>query len=312
MAVGDSRGHGGNDGYDDQVDAYYSWDSKVPNHKRLAVGDPVVLWDKKRLIGTSVIEEITRESGLKTLSRCPHCSTTRISPPKLDRSTFRCMKCKREFPLPEPDVVEVLKYRARYDAAWTSLDGLLGAKELKGLAVHRGDINAMRPLRWDAFKSALVAQGADRAVGRMVSRTPDLAWGSASEIELASSHGHVRSLVRVRRGQQRFREETLARQGQTCAFTGSAPARALEAGHLYSYASIGTHFEHGGLMLRRDVHTLFDDGSLAVHPHEHRIDVSTELAGYPQYTRLHGAELAVEVSRSQARWLTQHWEEHRV
>src|SRR5687767_681397 len=39
MAAGDNRGHGGNSGYDDQIDAYYSWDSNVPNHKNLRVGD---------------------------------------------------------------------------------------------------------------------------------------------------------------------------------------------------------------------------------------------------------------------------------
>lgn len=42
MAAGDIRGHGGNACYDDQIDAY-SWGSRVPNHKKLQVGDPIAL-----------------------------------------------------------------------------------------------------------------------------------------------------------------------------------------------------------------------------------------------------------------------------
>lgn len=45
FAAGDDRQHGGNDGYDDQPDSYYSWDSTVPNHAALQAGDVVVLWD---------------------------------------------------------------------------------------------------------------------------------------------------------------------------------------------------------------------------------------------------------------------------
>lgn len=123
MAAGDNRGHGGNAGYDDQYDAYYSWDSNVPNHKNLSVGDPIALWDKQRLLGVSVIEEIETARGTKVLSRCPSCATTRISERKRAQPRYRCMKCRQEFDTPVVDVVEVDVYKARYDAAWTALDG---------------------------------------------------------------------------------------------------------------------------------------------------------------------------------------------
>ncbi|GIG30770.1 hypothetical protein [Cellulomonas marina] len=140
MAAGDDRGHGGNDGYDDQIDAYYSWDSNVPNHRNLAVGDPIALWDKHRLLGVSVIEEIETAPGTKLLSRCPTCRTTRISERRSRTPRFRCMKCKDEFPEALPDLVRVTEYRARYDAAWTSLEGALDETELRLLAVNTGDI----------------------------------------------------------------------------------------------------------------------------------------------------------------------------
>jgi hypothetical protein len=47
--------------------------------------------------------------------------------------------------------------------------------------------------------------------------------------------------VRVRRGQRQFRQHLLTAHGELRAFTGEAPVRVLEAGHLYSYAELGVH-----------------------------------------------------------------------
>lgn len=311
MAAGDNRGHGGNSGYDDQVDAYYSWDSNVPNHKKLVVGDPIALWDKERLLGVSVIEEITTTPGLKVLHRCPRCRTTRISERKRSEPRYRCMKCHDEFATPSPDVVDVIEYRARYDAAWTSLDGTLDGTELRTVMANVGDINAMRPLNWAAFRALLVAKDAGRAVDRVTDRI-DVTWPTESGVPIGTPHGFRHALVRVRRGQQQFRDQLLTTQGSVCAFTGRAPARVLEAGHLYSYAQLGTHFEHGGLMLRRDIHRLFDDGLLAVQPSRLRVDVAPALAAYPQYARLHDEPLVLRLRDEQVDWLGKHWDEHRV
>ncbi|QTE29255.1 HNH endonuclease signature motif containing protein [Pengzhenrongella sicca] len=311
MAAGDNRGHGGNSGYDDQFDAYYSWDSNVPNHKNLAVGDPIALWDKERLLGVSVIEEIKATLGLKLLSRCPSCNTTRISDRKKSEPRYRCMKCRAEFATPSPDVVEVLRYRARYDAAWTPLDGFFTGGEIRSLAVNAGDINAMRPLDWVAFGAALIARDAGHALDRVSARI-DVNWQSEFGVLVEAPQGFSHALVRVRRGQQQFREQLLASQGSVCAFTGRAPVRVLEAGHLYSYAQLGTHFKHGGLMLRRDIHRLFDDGLLAVQPSRLRIDVAPGLAMYPQYARLHDEPLKSRLQDEQVDWLGKHWAEHRL
>lgn len=311
MAAGENRGHGGNSGYDDQVDAYYTWDSNVPNHKKLNVGDPIALWDKERLLGASVIEEIETSLGTKLLNRCPECHTTRISPRKKVEPRFRCMKCRHEFATPHTDVVEVVEYKARYDAAWTSLDGLFDEREIRSLAVNAGDINAMRPLDWAAFRDALETKGAGRAVDRVTARI-DVSWKPGPRVLVEPPQGFGRALVRVRRGQQQFREQLLASQGSRCAFTGGAPARVLEAGHLYSYAQLGTHFKPGGLMLRRDIHRLFDDGMLAVEPSSLCIDVAASLATYPQYARLHDGPLTMQLRDEQVDWLGKHWDEHRL
>ncbi len=313
MAAGENRGHAGNDGYDDQVDAYYSWDSNVPNSKGLAVGDPVAVWDKERLLGVSVIEEIDTTRGPKMLNRCPRCRTTRVSERKTKLPRYRCMKpdCHLEFDRPLVDIVEVDLYQARYDAGWTALDGVLTGDEVRALMVHDGDFNAMRPIDWSALQAALMEKRALRALARLTGRMPEVVRPPTSGLVVAIPHGFRHALVRVRRGQRQFRDQILAQQGNVCAFTGRAPERVLDAGHLYSYAALGEHRPHGGLMLRRDIHRLFDDGLLAVDPARLRVDVAPELATYPQYAKLHAEPLSVTLKDAQVDWLGKHWDEHR-
>jgi hypothetical protein len=191
------------------------------------------------------------------------------------------------------------------------LEGLLVATELPPLQEKPKSFNSMRELNWARFSSALTDHRASGALARLTARSPDIQWRDRSGVRAEFSQGHSRAFVLVRRGQQKFREHLLANQGEVCAFTGGAPARVLEAGRLYSYAELGTHYEHGGLMLRRDVHRLFDDGMLAVEPSKLRVDVALALAAYPQYAQLHDRPLSVAPRGEQVEWLGKHWEEHR-
>ena len=302
MSVGENRQHGGNAGYDDQADVYYTWDSTVPNHARIKVGDPIAIWDKDRLLGLSVIEEIEQEAKEKLLFKCPHCGKAGIKPRATKSPRFKCYKCRREFETPTTQTATVVEYRSRHDAAWTPLEDLLAGDELRQLCEAPKSQLSMRPLRWGAFQETVIARGARRAVDRVVHRAPDFVF----------PQGHQLEVVRVRRGQRQFRAHLLAAQGETCAFTGEAPTRALEAGHLYSYAELGVHHEHGGFLLRRDIHRLFDDGSLAVEPDSLRINVADSLEPFPQYASLHGRRLRTIPRASQEDWLARHWTEHRA
>ena len=198
--------------------------------------------------------------------------------------------------------VTVTEYRSRHDAAWTSLDNLLPGADLRTLCESPRSQLSMRSLRWDDFREAVASEGADKAVERVDHRRPDLFFPvviDSTSCACAVDRDSSASISSVR-------------QGEICAFTGDAPARVLEAGHLYSYAQLGVHHEHGGLLLRRDVHRLFDDGWLAVDPNTLRVDVADHLERYPQYSRLHDQRLRADLRDSQVEWLGHHWTEHRA
>ena len=68
----------------------------------------------------------------------------------------------------------------------------------------------------------------------------------------------------------------------------------LQASHIKPYSEDGTHLVNNGMLLRSDVHTLFDAGYITVTP-EYKIEVSsrirTEFENGRDYYALHGKQL---------------------
>ncbi|MEE1941391.1 HNH endonuclease signature motif containing protein [Streptomyces sp. TRM 70361] len=301
LAVGDDRQHGGNDGYDDNPAEHYSWDSTVPNHARVAVGDVIALWNKKELIGVSVIEAIETGTDQKTVYFCPQCKKADFKRRQRQQPACRCNKCGALFEIPGRKTRQVTTYRSRHGMAWMNGRGLLSGAELRALCDSPKSQLSMRPARWEKLRDALQAV-TDEA------EALDVLEGGT---RLPIPGGHRESVVRVRVGQDAFRKQLLRDQGETCAFTGPAPAAALEAAHLYSYAESGEHHDYGGLLLRRDVHRLFDLGQIAVDPATGTLDVNDTLRAYPVYADLHGQPPAVRLRPEHRIWLSAHWHTHR-
>jgi len=83
-------------------------------------------------------------------------------------------------------------------------------------------------------------------------------------------------LARRRLGQGAFKALVLDSYQRRCAITGHKIAPTLEAAHIRPVSSGGEHRLDNGLLLRSDVHTMFDRGYLTVDSH-HRLQVSPRL-----------------------------------
>lgn len=70
--------------------------------------------------------------------------------------------------------------------------------------------------------------------------------------------------IRRRQGQPAFRRKLLRAYGGRCAVTGCSVQNLLEAAHIRPYLGAQTNVTHNGLLLRADIHTLFDCGLLSV------------------------------------------------
>ena len=74
----------------------------------------------------------------------------------------------------------------------------------------------------------------------------------------------IRDAIQARQGQPAFRDRLLAIFGNQCLVTGCRATEALEAAHIDPYSVSQNHDPANGLILRADLHTLFDLGLLAI------------------------------------------------
>lgn len=97
-----------------------------------------------------------------------------------------------------------------------------------------------------------------------------------------------------RLGQGSFRLIVTDSYSRRCAFTNSPVLHVLEAAHIRPYGLGGTHAPANGLLIRQDLHTLFDRGYMTVTP-DHHIEVSSrikqEFQNGKEYYALHGNEI---------------------
>jgi hypothetical protein len=77
---------------------------------------------------------------------------------------------------------------------------------------------------------------------------------------------YAQRLIAVRRGQQSFRQALIRAFGGACCVSGSRVEATLEAAHIRPYRGLSSHAPGNGLLLRADLHTLFDLHLITVMP----------------------------------------------
>src|ERR1019366_10636253 len=101
-------------------------------------------------------------------------------------------------------------------------------------------------------------------------------------------------LTKIRLGQGAFRVLVTDAYTRRCSITGERTFPVLEAAHIKPYAVAGPHAVSNGLLLRSDVHKLFDAGYLTI-TNEHKSEVSKrikeEFENGREYYQFHGKRL---------------------
>jgi putative restriction endonuclease len=109
----------------------------------------------------------------------------------------------------------------------------------------------------------------------------------------------VKANVVRRRGQAAFRRKVIAAYKGRCALTGINVLPALDAAHISPYSGPASDHIENGLLLRTDVHALFDLGLLAIDPSTMRCLLDSSLAG-SEYGELEGRKL--RLPRKGTKW----------
>ncbi|MBB6734051.1 HNH endonuclease [Cohnella zeiphila] len=102
-------------------------------------------------------------------------------------------------------------------------------------------------------------------------------------------------IIHPRIGQGTFKIMVTEAYHRRCAITGEKTLPVLEAAHIKPYSQNGPHMTSNGLLLRKDIHTLFDRGYITINADLH-IEVSKRIkedyGNGREYYAFHGKSLA--------------------
>jgi len=119
------------------------------------------------------------------------------------------------------------------------------------------------------------------------------------------------ALVASRLGQGAFRISVTDAYKRACAVSGGKVLPALDAAHIRPYASGGAHEVSNGLLLRKDIHSVFDAGYVTIDEQLKFVvsdRVRTDFNNGNEYRRLHGTLVSVpafskfQPDRAALRW----------
>lgn len=102
-------------------------------------------------------------------------------------------------------------------------------------------------------------------------------------------------LIAPRLGQGGFRLVVTEAYHRRCAITGEKVVPVLDAAHIRPYAQEGPHVVTNGVLLRQDLHTLFDRGYMTITDDHHLVvsrRIKEEFGNGKHYYALHGQLLA--------------------
>jgi putative restriction endonuclease len=139
----------------------------------------------------------------------------------------------------------------------------------------------------------------EQCLARARSTQRNLAGSQPSLVRDESPRYGTPQLIQPRLGQGIFRVAVMDAYSRACAVTQEHSLPALEASHIQPYAKDGPHEVRNGVLLRADLHRLFDQGYVTITP-QYRLEVSPRLKEDYQngrsYYPLHGQELSLPAS----------------
>jgi putative restriction endonuclease len=154
-------------------------------------------------------------------------------------------------------------------------------------------IGLARVSDWEEGSFILAPPDGNLLAGRDKSRTSP--WQPPDQEE----RERVKANVVRRRGQAAFRRKVIAAYKGRCALTGADLLPALDAAHISPYSGPASDHIENGLLLRTDIHAIFDLGLMAIDSESMRCLLDPSLAS-SSYADLAGRKLRLPADS--AKW----------
>jgi hypothetical protein len=151
-----------------------------------------------------------------------------------------------------------------------------------------------------------------QAIDRWIDAVGPDPLGPDLDTDPALSHDDNRrkrqATIAVRPGAAQFRRDLMDSYGYSCAITGCDIEAALEAAHIKPYRGPRHDRVDNGILLRRDLHALFDANLMGIDE-TGRVFMHPSIRHDPAYGRLHQAVMrppARPHHRPRPTWITEH------
>ena len=317
IAIQGRRQYGGNQGYDDDIASTYRYDSDVANCRQMSRGDLVLLRNRESLLGIGIVERILSKEDTKKRFRCPKCRVTAIKERSTLSPRWRCKK-GHTFADTLEEEAAVTCYEAHYGNSYIEPDGQISASEIKSAVLRPSPQASIVELSPEILERILVelfpasrpifsyfVQGITVMAGDAgANNRPGLSPYSPS---LVDERRRVLRSIRERRGQSGFRRKLIKRYGPKCMISGCTLLDAVEAAHIWPYRGPDDNHPDNGLLLRADLHTLFDLDFLGIHPETLHVSIAED-ARQSGYARFDMKELLIrQEQRPSSQALRNRW-----
>ncbi|ATL42440.1 HNH endonuclease signature motif containing protein [Elizabethkingia sp. HX WHF] len=294
------------DSYQDSLTEYYNYDSHVDNSKQIKAGDQAIIIDKKQILGYAIIAQVKESIGEKIIRKCPICTNTTINIRKRKLPKYRCNK-GHEFEIPVEETKTVTKYSAVFGSFNPINNQNRGLIQLRPYYT-KGYNQNMSMQRLDIDALLLFGISSDNSI--LLSIAPDEGYTQKEAEQYTISNQDEREIIqraiKLRRGQQNFRKELLKKYNNTCVITGCKITDILEAAHINPYRGNQDNHTSNGLLLRADIHTLFDLNLLGINPENFKVLIADKLKGteYEQYHNmtLNFGKKNISIKALETRW----------
>ncbi|WP_017654152.1 HNH endonuclease [Fortiea contorta] len=311
------RQHAGNLGYVDEISKVYQYDNEVPYCRQLAESDLVLLRDKKQLIGVARIELIQIYEATKKLLRCPSCFKTKFNRRKNKKPTFHCYDCGHDFDIALEDTINCENRTANFGDTFIFTERAVSIEALKDAWLNKSKQLSMRPIDFSLIEATLLRNAPD--VAKLLNQNQsfnylkaDGAYEDDRTVEYFPTGEDRRETVfrqiKERRGQSKFRNLLRQCYGDQCMISRLKLLDVLEAAHISPYRGTDDNHPDNGLLLRADLHTLFDLNLLGINPE------SLEVKFHPKiletgYQKLEGRKLRCSKHKPSQSALVSRWKQ---
>jgi putative restriction endonuclease len=290
LTVEGIRQYGGNAGYLDDPAKIYRYDSDVANYRQLQQNDIVLLRSKTNILGIGKIEKIVAGEGNKERLRCPVCQATNIKERLRKQPRWGC-KNGHTFEEPTREYTSVQTFEAHYENTFRTVHQDLTTALLHNAVLRPSDQMSIKEVDLAKIEAILLRDPACKelvlgyATAIVVENSEELESDVSLSESIIEARRRVLREISLRRGQAQFRQRLIRRYGNLCQVSRCAFPPLVEAAHILPYGKTGDNSVHNGLLLRSDLHTLFDLGLLAVHPRSMTIGLHPTLLrfGYASF-----------------------------